>query len=75
MEEGGYSHIRALFALGVIKLAGGKAMDAESLFAEALAMGGRQWGADDPRVERLTSDIDEARSSRATNGTLDASRR
>lgn len=61
IEEGSYGHIRALFYVAKVQLERGKVREAETLFGEALAMGRRQWGANDYRVERLVSDIRQAR--------------
>ena len=57
LDERGYGYIRGLFVLGAIKLAGGKAVEAQTLFAQALDLGRTHWGADDWRFERLTKDI------------------
>ena len=61
VDAEGASHIRALFELGEIKLAAGKAAEAESLFARAMEIARRQWDSDDARIERLEKQIAEAR--------------
>ena len=50
-----------LFSLAEVKLALGKGAEAEALFEQALELGRRQWGANDPRAERLAREIEEAR--------------
>ena len=65
VDEGGPAHIRGLFGLAEIKLAAGKAAEAESLFAQTMDVARHHWGSDDPRFERLTKEIAAARSSAA----------
>ena len=60
-DEGGYNHIWALFGLAEVKLAQGKATEAETLIGQALEMGRRSWGTNDPRFEHLVRYINQAR--------------
>ena len=61
VDEGGYNHIWALFYLAEVKLRLGKETEAETLFEQALEMGRRSWGTNDPRFERLVRYINQAR--------------
>ncbi len=60
-SEGDYNYIWSLFYLAEVKLALGKGAEAETLFGQASELGRRQWGANDPRFERLVRDINQAR--------------
>ena len=75
IDDQGYNYIGGLFLLGTIKLAAGKTVEAETLFAQALELGRTQWGADDWRFTDLTRDIDQARSTRADKKPPDAALR
>ena len=58
-KERGYEDTMWLFSLAEVKLALGKGAEAEALFEQTLELGRRQWGADDPRVERLAREIEQ----------------
>ncbi|MDQ3627077.1 MAG: serine/threonine-protein kinase [Verrucomicrobiota bacterium] len=60
-KEAGDDHSWDLFYLAEVKLALGKEAEAEALFEQALELGRRQWGANDPRLERLARKIEQAR--------------
>ena len=60
-REGDVSHLTALVDLAGVKLALGKRAEAETLFEQATGLGRRNWGADDPRFERLLTHIRHAR--------------
>lgn len=61
VNEGDYNHIWALVYLAEVKLALGKGVEAETLFAQASELGRRQWGANDFRFARLVRHIGLAR--------------
>lgn len=60
-KEEGNEDTEWLFSLAEVKLALGKGAEAEALFEQALELGRRQWGASDPRWERLAREIERIR--------------
>jgi hypothetical protein len=60
-HQGLFEHIWALSYLGEVRLRQGKAAEAETFFRQALEFAQRRWSANDFRLERLVTYINQAR--------------